>query len=506
MRRREFLTATVFATAAAASPIGFARAQSGTSGLSSVDALLLNGGHTTISGASLQGLRDALHGRLLLPMDDGYEDARRIVTRRFDRRPAFIVQATGASDVRIAVDFARENQLLLAVKGGGHSEAGVSAVEGGMMIDLSAMRGVRIDAEAKRAWVQGGTLAGLIDHEALSQGLIVPLGDASTVGIGGLATGGGFGRVSRKFGLTLDSIRSIDLVSADGKLRHADNSENPDLFWAVRGGGGNFGVVTAFEFELHPMEARVVGGNIVFPFAQAHEVLSAYADFTAAAPDELYVECFINVGDTMDASFLQLGVCYSGDERDAERILAPLQRFGTATRNSVTAQNYLALQGSDQQPNPRLTAKTTPAPRDFYYKAGFAAGINKHLIEAIAGGAEPHPGRNTRFLFQPAGGAIARVENAATAFSHRSVSHDTIATVSWLVDSNLDKHGRYAESFWNGIERHMHGFYNNDMAGAVSPRDVAANFGDNYDRLRRVKQVYDPGNMFRLNANVEPPA
>ncbi len=505
MRRREFLTATLSATVAAASPGGFARAEAVGSGLPSVDAVRLGGRHTTISGAALQELRDALHGRLLLPMDDGYEEARRIITRRFDRRPAFIVQATGAGDVRLTVDFARDNQLLLAVKGGGHSEAGVSAVEGGAMIDLSAMRGVRIDAEAKRAWVQGGTLAGLIDHEALSQGLIVPLGDASTVGIGGLATGGGFGRVSRKFGLTLDTIRSVDLVSADGKLHHADSAENSDLFWAVRGGGGNFGVVTAFEFELHPMQEHVVGGNIVFPFAQARQVLSAYADFTATAPDELYVECFINVGDTLDASFLQLGVCYCGDERDAERILAPLQRFGAATSNAVKAQSYLAVQGSDLQPHPRVLTKTTTA-RDTYYKAGFAAGIDKDLIEAIAGGAEPHPGRNTRFLFQPAGGAIARVENMATAFSHRSVSHDTIIPISWLIDQNADKHRRYAESFWKGIKKHMHGFYNNDMAGAVTPREVAMNFGGNYDRLKRIKKIWDPDNLFRLNANIEPQA
>ena len=349
MKRRQFL----YATAAGAIVVAVGKrslAQTANQTPPAINAKLANGGDTTLEGGALQDLRDRLHGRLLLPQDSGYEEARRVVIRRFDKRPACIVQATGPADVRYAVDFARENRLLLAVKGGGHSELGVSTCDGGMMIDLSPMRSVRVDARAKRAWVSGGSLSGLVDHETFAQGLAVPMGDRATVGIGGLATGGGFGRISRRFGLTLDAIRSVDIVTADGNLVHASDTDNPDLFWAVRGGGGNFGVVTTFELQLYPMQSRVIGGTVVFPYSQARQVLSAYADYTAAAPDELYVDCFIDIGNSIGESTLNLGVCYSGSEADADRVLQPIERFGQVLRNDIATIGYLALQGSDKQP------------------------------------------------------------------------------------------------------------------------------------------------------------
>jgi FAD/FMN-containing dehydrogenase len=505
MKRRQFLQATL-GTTLAASSTRFAIAQTTSAMPATVNAVLATGGNAALPGAALTELRDTLHGRLLLPEDDGYEEARHLVLRRFDKHPAFIVQASGAADVRYAVDFARDYRLLLAVKGGGHSESGVSTCDGGMMLDLSPMRAVRVDAGARRAWVSGATLAGLVDHEACSQGLIVPVGDRNTVGIGGLATGGGLGPISRRFGLTLDAIRSVDVVTADGKLVHASETDAPDLFWAVRGGGGNFGVVTNFEFELYPMQSRVVGGRIVFPFAQAHQVLSAYADYTAAAPDELYVDCFVNVVDSLDQSTLEMSVCYTGNEADAERVLDPMKHFGKVLRTSVATTSYLSLQGADKQPAPRSAASATSTPTDYYNQAGFVAGIEKGLIEAIASSAEPFPGRNTRMLFQPAGGAISRVASTATAYNHRAASHDMLLIASWKRDENAGKHGRYADLFWRSLKKHTRGFYTNDLAGAVTAGDVAVNFGENYARLARIKQIYDPTNLFRLNANIEPKA
>jgi FAD/FMN-containing dehydrogenase len=502
MKRREFLQGSLGATVAA-SLNDFAGAQTGAPQLPSVTAVQADGKSVTVSGAALRELRDALHGRLLLPQDDGYEEARHFIIRRFDRRPAFIVQPAGAADVATTVNFARDRRLLLAIKGGGHNECGVSATEGGALIDLSPMRGVRVDARAKRAWVAGGTLAGLVDHETLSHGLIVPMGDHSTVGVGGLATGGGFGLVSRRFGLTLDAIRSIDVVTAAGELVHASETESSDLFWAVRGGGGNFGIVTEFEFELYPMQPRVVGGAIEFPFAEAHQVLSAYSDLMTSAPDELYVDCFVNVFDTTDASNVHLNICYSGDERDAERVIAPIQSFGSVLRSTVAAQSYLALQGSDRKPQPRSASNANALSRQYYYSAGFAAGIDKNLVEAVAA-AEPSSGRSMTLLFQPGGGAIARVNNSATAFSHRSITHDTIILISWLADATADRHRHYAEQYWQGVKSHLRGFYTNDLAGAVSPSEVAGNFGENYPRLASAKRTYDPENLFRLNANIEP--
>ena len=478
-------------------------AQSPRSAPSEVAAALANGGVTSLRGAELKDLADTLHGRLLLPQDDGYDEARRLVPRRFDKRPAFIVLATGAADVGYAVDFARERRLLLAVKCGGHSDWGVSACDGGMMLDLSQMRSVRVDAGARRSWVAGGTLAGLVDHETHSHGLAVPLGGNPTVGIGGLASGGGIGRLSRRFGLTLDSIRSVDVVTAEGKLVRASEMENADLLWAVRGGGGNFGVVTSFEFELHPIPARVIAGTIAFPFSQLRQVLSAYADYGASAPDELYLGCFLSTHSSLDDSALLLDVCYSGDEANAERIVGRLRQFGRVIKDDVKPVSYLSIQGADAHPGAR-TASVGPA-RDAFFSAGFVAGIEKQLAAKIADSVKPHPDRRVNILFLPTGGAINRVPVGATAFPNRSVSHDMILVVSWeFSDVGAAMHREYGQQLWLDMMPATHGFYNNDMAGGVSGDAVAQNFGENYPRLARLKAHYDPENIFRLNANIRP--
>lgn len=465
--------------------------------------MTLDGGTRTISAAALEELRDALHGPLLLPSDEGYDDARRLVNRQFDKHPALIVQATGAADVSEAVNFARENRLLLAVKGGGHSDLGVSSCDGGLMIDLGPMRGVRIDASARRAWVSGATLAGLIDHEAVSLGLSVPLGGQPTVGIGGLGTGGGIGKLSRSNGLTLDSIRSVDLVTANGKFVHASASENPELFWAVRGGGGNFGVVSEFEFELHPIPARVVAGTIVFPFSQLREVLSAYGEFGAGASDELYLDCFIGVRGTAETSILQLGVCYSGAEENAEPILDQIRRFGQVLHEDVKAESYLVAQGADKHPDTRASA-AAHVERDIFFRAGFLEGFSPSFAAALAERMTPHALRRINMAFLLMGGAIARIDEAATAFPHRAASHDMITIMSWPHGDGAREQQDFARRFWSDLLPYTSGFYTNDMAGGVSPEAVAANFGGNYQRLARIKAMVDPGNLFRLNANILP--
>jgi FAD/FMN-containing dehydrogenase len=331
------------------------------------------------------------------------------------------------------------------------------------------------------------------------------MGDTNTVGVGGLATGGGFGRISRRFGLTLDAIRSVDIVTSDGKLVHASETDNPDLFWAVRGGGGNFGVVTTFELQLYPMQSRVIGGTVVFPYSQARQVLRAYADYTAAAPDELYVDCFIDIGDSSGESTVNLGVCYSGNEADAGRVLQPIERFGQVISNNIATIGYLALQGADKQPKARGAVDTARPETGAYEEAALLAGINEGLV-AVMAGAELSPGRNTRMLVQPARGAIARVPNTSTAFNHRSATHDMLLVVKWKVDENAARHQRYARQLWSDLKKHTHGFYNNDVAGGTTATEVAANFGENYPRLLRLKTSYDPGNLFRLNANIEPRA
>lgn len=500
MNRRQFLTQAAQTTAAVALS-RYVVAQSGQA-LANVDAVLANGGTTSLAKSALKDLSDALHGRLLLPQDQGYDEARRLASARFDKHPGLIVQATGAADVRCAINFAREHGLLLAIKSGGHSDFGISSCDGGMMIDLSPMRAVRVDAAAKRAWVAAGSLAGLIDHETVSQGLAVPLGGSATVGIGGLATGGGFGRLSRQFGLTLDSIRSVEIATAQGKLLRASEAENPDLFWGVRGGGGNFGVVTGFEFELHPIPDRVIAGTIAFPFSDIVRVLSAYGDYGPTAPDELSLECFIGIRSSPDESFVQLDVCYSGKTENADGILRTIRQFGRVTKEDVSAVGYLTVQGSDVHANARL-ADTRPS-REAYFRAGLLAGMQEGLIRTITAHAQPHPIRRQNILFLHGGGAISRVANEATAFPHRSSTHDMITVINWPVGDTSEDHAKHAEEVWLQMQEYTDGFYNNDMAGGVTDDAVARNFGQNYPRLARLKAKYDPGNLLRLNANIRP--
>ena len=268
MKRRTFLGTTLITAVAASlsarqSVAGYV--QAGAAGQPDIDAVRGDGGAVTLSGKALRDLQDGLRGRMLVPTSDGYETARHVLNPSIDKRPALIVQPTGVEDVRRAVLFAREHALLTAVKCGGHSFSGMSTCDRGLMIDLSSMRAVRVDAKARRAWASGGTLLGLIDHETAPYGLVTTMGTVSHTGVGGLTTGGGFGRLARRFGLALDNVTAVEVVTADGTFVHASADENADLYWGVRGAGGNFGIVTGFEFQLHPMQREVVGGSLVFP-------------------------------------------------------------------------------------------------------------------------------------------------------------------------------------------------------------------------------------------------
>ena len=282
INRRRFVQSSLAAAVAYALPAPrlYALDQAASQAAGGLAAVKLDGSATVIEQAAVAELKGSLRGPLLLSGDAGYDSARRILHPQFDKRPALIVQPTGAADVRSAVTFARERELLVAVKCGGHSFSGKSTCDGGIQIDLSRLRGVRIDPTARRAYVEGGSLLGELDHEAMAHGLVTTAGTVSHTGVGGLTLGGGFGRVARRFGLALDNVKSVDIVTADGQLRHASAEENPDLFWAVRGGGGNFGIVTGFEFGLHPMQRQIIGGDLVFPIERARELLEFYGEYS----------------------------------------------------------------------------------------------------------------------------------------------------------------------------------------------------------------------------------
>jgi FAD/FMN-containing dehydrogenase len=500
VRRRQFLQSTLSVTSV---PLlaRYARAQESRAA-SSIEVATLDGGMRTVTRAVLNDLQSALHGGLLLPRDNSYDAARRLANLRFDKRPAFIIQASGAADVALAVAFARENRLLLAVKGGGHSEFGVSACDAGMMLDLSRLSGTYIDTNARRAWVAGATLAGLIDHEAGARGLAVPLGGESTVGIGGLALGGGIGKLSRRLGLTLDAIRAVEIVSADSKVRRLSERDNPDLFWAVRGGGGNFGVATAFEFELHPIPDQVFAGSIYFPFAQARQVLAAYGDYSNTAPNGLYLELYLAARPDPEQNQFKFNICFSGSSADAEHALQSVRRFGDVLRDDVKAVSYAVAQGADT--HAAAHPMTAGPAKDFYGRAAFLEGFGEPLAATIVESLAAYPERHVNMLFMQAGGAISQRPVAATAFSHRGASHDMALAATWNTGDGAERHLAFARQAWARLQPFTRGFYVNDMAGAVNPSEVAANYGANAARLAAIKAHWDPQNLFRLNANILP--
>jgi FAD/FMN-containing dehydrogenase len=426
-----------------------------------------DGKEITIEEAALNELKGALRGRLLLAGNDGYDAARRVLNPSFDKHPALIVQPSGAADVATAVTFAKERNLLLAVKCGGHSFSGKSTCDGGMQIDLSMMRGARVDRNTQRAHVAGGSLLGDLDHECMAHGLVTPAGTVSHTGVGGLSLGGGFGRLARKYGLTLDNIKSVDIVSADGMLRHASAEENADLFWGVRGGGGNFGIVTSFEFGLHEMDRTVIGGDVVFSTDHAKEVMRNYGDFIQGAPDELSLDLIMS---------------------------APAGgKPGVA--NTVGPVDYVALQAVWDNSDPRHGGD--------YIKSGFTPSIDDAQVNAIVDGFEAEPNRSTTFFYGQSGGAINRVAEDATAFPNRNAIAAPTVIVSWNDGADPDPHVEYIRSYWPTIEKFSDGFYTN-LGDYETQTSLNKNYRGNYKRLVELKDRYDPDNLFRLNANVQP--
>ncbi|MBL8987674.1 MAG: FAD-binding oxidoreductase [Gemmatimonadetes bacterium] len=500
MRRRTFVRSSLFAMTAPA----LARHQ-GTNPLfreaprfpQDLSALTGDGKRITLTGKAIADLRASLRGPVLLAGNDGYEQARQILNPSFNKHPALIAQPTGAADIRTAVNFARDNGgLLLAVKCGGHSHSGQSTCDGGMVIDLSRFRNVWVDPAARRARVTGGTLLGQVDHETMAHGLVTTMGTVSHTGAGGLVTGGGFGRLGRRYGLSIDNLISADVVTADGELRRASAEENPDLFWGIRGGGGNFGIVTSFEFRLHPMQRRVVGGIMAFPFARARDILDVYAEVGQKGPDELEVGFMFMRPPGGAPAVAAIAVCYCGLEANAERALAPIRKLGTPISDQVRAIDYVALQKSGDVDDPRATGT--------YLKSGFIADMPAGLASAIIDGLEGDPARQTQVFSQLSGGAINRVAPDATAFAQRDIMGNLLSSVGWKQGDDPTEHIKWIKQYWARIEPFTRGFYVNDLETDHTNSAVSANYRSNHNRLVTIKNKYDPRNLFRLNANVKP--
>lgn len=496
MNRRHFIHSAVAAGVVLALPVRLVMAQM-TEATGEVAAVTGSGTDIAIEKAAVQELSDSLRGNLLLPGNANYDIARRVLNRGIDRHPAFIVQPTGARDIQNAVNFAREREILLAVKCGGHSYSGKSTCENGMQIDLSTYRHARVDPQSRTAYIAGGSLLGELDRESMALGLVTTAGTVSHTGVGGLTLGGGFGRVGRRFGLALDNVKAFDIVTADGKFRHASADENPDLYWALRGGGGNFGVVTSFEFQLHEMQRQVIGGEIVFPLERAREIMRFYAEFVLSASDDLYCDFYMSKTMSGEEDGVGMHVCYSGPESKAERALAPIRALGKPAFDSVGPVDYVDIQRSWDNTDPRNEGQ--------YMKGGFINDFPTELADKFVDGFEGDPGRNTTLYFQHSGGAIGRVAADATAFAHRKSEANALIFVSWPLDNDQTPHVDYIRKYWSSVESYSDGWYTNEVSDEPQ-RVLNANYQGNFKRLLDVKKQFDPGNLFRLNANINPSA
>jgi hypothetical protein len=491
--RRRFCQSALAISSASLFPNAVVFSQSSTSARampSEIRGVGLNRQDISIEGAAVRELAESLDGQLLISGDFGYDGARRIWNGMHDRYPAVIVRARSSSDVVNAVDFSRERELLLAVKGGGHSWPGKSVADGALMIDLSGLNGVTVDPTTRRARIGGGALLYDLDLATIGHNLVTTAGIVSHTGVGGFTLGGGYGRLGRKFGLTIDNLVSAQLVTANGRVLRLSAEENRDLFWAIRGGGGNFGVATEFEYALHDASPDMYGGVMIWPLARARDVLDYYAENSPNFSDELFMAPGMATAPNGSAVLI-MDICYCGNPRDAERELAPLRSVARPAVDGAVPASYLTMQT-------RLDGIARPGIRS-YVKSGMVGEFTPGMIDAMLGSFEP--GKGVIINSFATGGRIARVSETATAWPHRN-AHSLIGAVSFWSDARLDK-ARISStrSIWSGLEPYTGGYYANIQTDGA---EVAGNYGPVYERLVSIKSAHDPMNLFRLNSNIRP--
>lgn len=456
---------------------------------------------TKLDKSTLESFTERVWGEVLTPGDDGFDDARTVWNAKIDKEPAVIARCTGAADVMAAVDFAREEGLDLAIKGGGHHITGHAVCDEGLVIDLAPMNGVRVDPDAKTARVQGGATWGDFNHEAWTFGLdIVGMSNSPEVGVAGFTLGGGMAVLSNKYGLAIDNLRAVDIVTADGELVHASEEEHADLFWALRGGGGNFGVVTSFEFECHEVTFDGLSGQFVYPVTDTEDVLRFTREFVADAPDEVVGQVSIRQlpndpaypEDLHGKTVTILSCIFNGDIEAGKRTLQPLQEFGDPLFEAVRAQQYTEIR-EDIETDQRN-----------YWNNHLLAELSDDAIETFASQAAPLPSPSTiATLFFGLGGAVSRVDREATAFPHRDATYKFELTAQWSDPADDEKVISWAREFHEAMAPYATGEYVNNQTDDSAER-VRAAYDDNYDRLVEVKTKWDPENLFRLNQNIEP--
>jgi FAD/FMN-containing dehydrogenase len=463
---------------------------------------------TQTSETAFDGLDGSFRGELLLSASPGYDAARRIWNGAVDRQPACIARCTGAADVVAAVRFARERDLEIAVRGGGHNVAGTAVCDGGVVIDLSAMRAVLVDPTGRTAWVQGGALWGDVDHETQSHGLATTGGIVGHTGVAGLTLGGGIGFLMRKHGLTVDNLLAAEVVTAEGSIVRASADEHPDLFWALRGGGGNFGVVTSFRFSLHPLGPTVLGGPVFWAAEETTDVLRFYRDFAADAPDELGT--VVRFGTVPPLPVIREHLhwrpaiavicCHAGAVEDGERAVRALRRFRAPLVDLLAPTPYAAFQcGLDD---------TVPHGWHYYWKATSLAVLSDDAIAVIADHAYAAGSPRSYAALFHMGGAVARVPHDATAFAGRDVTHNMIVDAAWLRDESGERAASetaWARRFLQALQPHRAGGVYVNFLDSDDDARVREAYGDRtYRRLAEVKAAYDPDNAFHHNKNIRP--
>ena len=444
-------------------------------------------------------------GEVLRPGASGYDEARKIWNGMIDRRPAVIARCRNSDDVAAAIRFGRSEGLALAVRGGGHGVAGYAICDGGLVIDLSLMRAVRVDPESRVAWADAGVLWAEFDAATQAHSLATTGGVVTHTGIAGLTLGGGIGWLMRKFGLTCDNVLGVELVTADGDLVTANEQDNPDLLWGVRGGGGNFGVVTRFEYRLHRLEPTVVAGLILHPASRAVEALRFYRDFVAEAPDELAVYLSLRTAPALPIipSHLQgepvvgFVVCYAGPVEDGERVLRPLRSFGPPAADLVAPKAYMTHQSTFDA--------TVPHGMHYYWKSHYLAPLSDSAIDTLAEHAWTKRSPHSYTIVFHLGGAVRRVDDMATAFSGRDAEHAININGEWLGPDDPNEDTAWTRKMFDAMRPYgTGGVYVNFLGDEGEDRVRTAYGAEKYERLARLKATYDPKNVFRLNQNIKP--
>jgi FAD/FMN-containing dehydrogenase len=468
--------------------------------MTDTDIATTRGRHIVLNAEAIEQLRNELRGAALLPGEDEYDAARKIYNAMIDRRPAAIVRCSGVDDVVCAVNFARNNGLLVSVRGGGHNVSGNAVCDGGLMIDLSPMKSVRVDPQGKTVRAEPGVIWGEFDRETQAFGLATTGGLVSTTGIAGLTLGGGLGWLMGSHGLASDNLISVDVVTADGQLLTASKSLNEDLFWGLRGGGGNFGIGASFEFQLHRV-GPMLGGTLIYRLDKAAETIKFYDDFTRTCPDELGTFVAF-VTSPQGERVMVIFICYNGAVEAGERILKPLRQFGPPLADMVGPMPYVQVQ--------RMMDDGFPAGRHNYWKSNFLKGLDEDGIRIIVDHIAKVPSPYSAVAIEQFSGAVNRTGINDTAFNHRNARYNLLIIGMWSDPAAKAANVKWVRNLWDAMEPYSSGGvyvnYLGQEADEGAERIKSAYGPEKYARLVALKDKYDPTNLFRLNQNIRPTA